>query len=61
LGQKILEQIQGRRVEPLQIVEKEDQRMVGSCEYSDKSSEYQPETLSRVPVAEDQAQETVLL
>ena len=47
-GQQILEQIEGRRVEPLQIVEEERERMFRPCEYADKSPEHQLEATLRV-------------
>src|ERR1700757_955661 len=42
LGQQILNQIERCRVEPLQIVEEQGQRMF-PCEYADKSTEHQLE------------------
>ena len=46
--QKILQQVERRRVEPLQIVEEERQRMLGPCEYADKSPEHQLEAALRI-------------
>jgi hypothetical protein len=37
LGQKILEQIESCRIQPLQIVEEEGKRMLRSRKHSDKS------------------------
>ena len=54
LGQQILEQIQRSRVEPLQIVEEQRERMLGPREDTDKSPEYQLEAASAHPAAEDQ-------
>src|SRR4051812_45042019 len=46
--QQILQHIERRRVEPLQVVEEERQRMVRSREHADEPTEYQLETSSRV-------------
>src|SRR6202030_3333600 len=48
LGQQVLDQVKGRRVEPLQIVEKERQRMFGPGEDADKSPKHQLEAPLRV-------------
>ena len=48
LGQQILEHIQRGRVEPLQIVEEERQRMVRPCEDADESPKHQLEAALRV-------------
>ena len=48
LGQQILEQIERCRVEPLQIIEEQGQRMFRPCEYADKSPEHQLEAALRV-------------
>ena len=37
LGQKVLKQIEGRHIKPLQIVEEENQGMLRSREYSYES------------------------
>src|SRR6202034_4789769 len=47
LGQQILNQIERCRVEPLQIVEEQGQRMF-LCEYADKSTEHQLEAALRI-------------
>ena len=47
-GQQILEQIERRRVEPLQIVEEQGQRMFRPREYADESPEHQLEAALRV-------------
>src|ERR1700722_10631662 len=47
LGQKVLDQIERCRVEPLQIIEEQGQRMF-PCEYADKSSEHQLEPALRI-------------
>ena len=47
-GQQILEQIERRSVEPLQVVEKERQRMFGPGEDADEPPEHELETLLRV-------------
>ena len=47
-GQQILEEIERRRVEPLQVVEEERQRMFGPREYADEPPEDQLETALRV-------------
>ena len=47
-GQQILEQIERRRVEPLQIVEEQGEGVLGPCEYADESPEHQLETALRV-------------
>ena len=47
-GQQILEQIERCRVEPLQIVEEQGERMFRPCEYADKSPEHQLEAALRV-------------
>ena len=39
-GQQILEQIERCRIEPLEIVEKQGERMFWPCEYADKSLEH---------------------
>src|SRR5690242_9951239 len=44
LGEQILDQVQGRSIEPLQIVEKDSQRMFLSREYSDKSPKHELES-----------------
>src|SRR6516225_2605580 len=43
-GQQLFEQIERRRVEPLQIVEKQSQRMFWPSEDADESTEHQLET-----------------
>ena len=47
-GQQILEQIERRRVEPLQIVEEQRQRMFRPGEDADEAPEHQLETSLRV-------------
>ena len=47
-GQQILEQIERRRVEPLQVVEEERQRMLRPGEYADEAPKYQLKTALRV-------------
>ncbi len=47
-GQQILEQIERRRVEPLQIVEEERQRMLRPGEHADEPPEHQLEAALRV-------------
>src|ERR1700694_2947539 len=47
-GQQILEQIQRRRVQPLQVIEKQEERMFRSCEYADETPEDQLEAMLRV-------------
>ena len=47
-SQQIFEEIERRRVEPLQIVEEECQRMVPLGEYADEPPEHHLETPSRV-------------
>ena len=47
-GQQILEQIERCRVEPLQIVEKQGQRMFRPCEYADESPKHQLEAALRL-------------
>ena len=41
LGQEILEQVERRRVQPLQVVEEERQRMFRCCEYADEATEHE--------------------
>src|SRR5262249_51562412 len=48
LGQEILQQVKGCRVEPLQIVEEQGERMFRSCENADKSPEHQLEAALRI-------------
>src|SRR5207247_861238 len=48
LGQQVLEQVQRRRVEPLQIIEKERERMLRPREDADESAQHQLETPLRV-------------
>src|SRR5271165_2592315 len=48
LGQQILEQVEGGRVEPLKIVEEQRQRMLRAGEYADKPTKHQLETQLRV-------------
>ena len=48
LRQQILEQIERRRVEPLQVVEEERQRMLRPGEHADEPPEHQLETALRV-------------
>src|SRR5262249_50595078 len=43
LRQQILQQVKRRRVEPLQVVEKEGQGMFRSCEHTEESAKYQME------------------
>ena len=47
-GQQILEQVERRRVEPLQIVEKQRQRMVRSGKDTNEPAEYELETPLRL-------------
>src|SRR5271154_1275184 len=47
-GQQILEQVERRRVEPLQIVEEQDQRMFRKGEDADESAEHEVETALRL-------------
>ena len=47
-GQQILEQIERRRVEPLQIVEEQRQRMFRPGEDADETPEHQLETALRL-------------
>ncbi len=46
--QQIFQQIQCRRVQPLQIVEKQSQRMLRLREYADESTENQLKTALRI-------------
>src|SRR5262245_36188403 len=48
LSQQALEQIECRRVEPLQIVQEQGERMFRPCEYADESPEHQLEAALRV-------------
>ena len=48
LGQQILEQIERCRIEPLQIVEEQRQRMLRPREYADESPEHELESALRV-------------
>ena len=48
LGQQILEQIERRRVEPLQVVEEQRQRMLRPGEDADEPPEHQLEAPLRV-------------
>src|SRR5215813_6483889 len=48
LGEKILDQIERCRIEPLQIVEEQSKGMLRSCEYSKESPKDQPEAALRV-------------
>ena len=48
LGQQVLEQVERRRVEPLQIVEEQRQRMVRPGEDADEPPEHQLETALRL-------------
>src|ERR1700733_1197128 len=41
LGQKVLQQIEGRFVEPLQVVEEERQWMFRSCKCADKAAKHE--------------------
>ena len=47
-GQQILQQVERRRVEPLQIVEEEGKRMVRSGKDADESAEHELETTLRL-------------
>src|SRR5580658_9891945 len=47
-GQQILQQVEGRSVEPLQIVEKQRQRMFRPGEYANKAPENELETALRL-------------
>ena len=47
-GQQILEQIERRRVEPLQVVEEQNERMFGPGEDADESPEHELKTPLRV-------------
>src|SRR5687768_15730865 len=44
LGEQVLDQVQRRGVEPLQVVEKEGQGMLRPREHVDESTEYQVES-----------------
>ena len=48
LRQQILDYIQRCRIKPMQVVEKESERMLGSCEYADESPEHQLEATLRI-------------
>ena len=48
LGQQVLEQVERRRVEPLQIVEEQRQRMLRPGEHADEAPEHQLEAALRV-------------
>ena len=47
-GQQVLEQIERRRVEPLQVVEEQRQRMLRPREHADEAPEHQLEAALRV-------------
>src|SRR5579864_8755489 len=47
-GQQILHDIERCRIEPLQIVKEQSERMLRPREYTDKSTEYQLEPALRV-------------
>src|SRR5215831_13365161 len=47
-GQQIIEQIERCRIEPLQVVEEESERMLRPREYADKSPKHQLEAALRV-------------
>ena len=47
LGQQVFEQIERRRVQPLQVVEEERQRMLRSCEDADEPPKHQLKTSLR--------------
>src|SRR6266481_9568217 len=47
-GQEILQQVERRRVEPLQVVEEQSERVLRPGEYGDKPPEHQLETPLRV-------------
>ena len=47
-GQQILQQVEGRSVEPLQIVEKQRQRMFRPGEYANEAPENEMETALRL-------------
>src|SRR5208337_122083 len=47
-GEQILDKVERRRVEPLQIVEEERQRMFGPGEYADEAPEHELETALRL-------------
>src|SRR5258708_403895 len=47
-GQEILQQVERRGVEPLQVVEEQRQRMFRPCKHADESSEYQLEATLRL-------------
>ncbi len=53
-GQQILQQIERRRVEPLQVVEEQRQRMLRPGEDADEPPKHQLETAVARPVAEAQ-------
>jgi len=61
LEHQILEQIERCRIEPLQIVEEEGERVFRPCEYGDESSEDQPESGVARPVTEEQGLVAALL
>src|SRR6201984_3308679 len=48
LSQQVLDYIQRCGVEPMQVVEKERERMLGSCEYADESAKHQLEATLRI-------------
>src|SRR5262249_53498963 len=47
-GQQILHQIEGRRIEPLQIVKEKGERMFRPREYADESTEHQLKASLRI-------------
>ena len=51
VGQQILEQVERRRVEPLQVVEEQRQRMLRPREDADEAPEHQLEAASARPAA----------
>src|ERR1700756_1883522 len=48
LRQQVLDYIQRCCVKPMQVVEKESERMLGSCEHADESPEHQLEATLRI-------------
>ncbi|MCY1413983.1 hypothetical protein D9M71_294210 [compost metagenome] len=48
MGQQVFQQVEGRRIQPLQVVEEQRRRVIGTGEHSDEAAEHQQEAALRL-------------
>ncbi|MNN09730.1 hypothetical protein D3C81_1226260 [compost metagenome] len=48
MGEQVFEQVEGRRIQPLQVVEEQHQRVIGTGEHADETAEHQQEAALRL-------------